>query len=461
MTELDALAAQTCSSVLTAGQLKDICRWRGFAAQPGASKLELAAFVATRLLQPEGAARAMQSLEPRWLLVLHALAMANGAPNLEALLPVLAPGRSYWRLDYRKLFREVAEGLLNRGLVLVQDRPGGAADSRFQLYHFVLPAVHEALLPPYPVATCPLGKGAVAGELLPYARQILAEALRDPGSKRASSKEGLVARAAAALRCTAEGLAYGTRALRDMAGLVAGLRADWTSGGHSAGSKGAEALRAIDHILRHLPPGRAVTPAQVGEAVAVLGHRVEEDELQRFFEEGWRLGLLLRSGSGQRACYAPAPESVVADPDPPVLRASPDGIWLDPQRSGLECTLRLAALCRAEAAQSGLLLRPQLVLFGRAADELDGIPGLRQAMAASPAFADAAARVKRQRGRLLLHVGLVVLRVEETGLRMQLIHELGKQVRSLGGPYLVLPQSALPTAERLVRREGYAPRREA
>ena len=79
--------------------------------------------------------------------------------------------------------------------------------------------------------------------------------------------------------------------------------------------------------------------------------------------------------------------------------------------------------------------------------------------ASSPAFDRALDRVERRHGRLLVHEGLLLLRIEDLGFRTLLAHRLGGSIRSLGGVYLAAPRGLAPEVEKLARKEGFAPRR--
>ncbi len=143
MTEIESMAEHTCHKLLNARQLKAICRFRGFSL-PGGRKADLASFVAPRLLDPTGAAEAMASLEEPWSIVLHVIAMADGPLDLDDLQPVIQAGRGrrLYGYDHRDLFGKVAEGLLNRGVVLVEERQEWTTrrKSRFERLDFVFPA---------------------------------------------------------------------------------------------------------------------------------------------------------------------------------------------------------------------------------------------------------------------------------------------------------------------------------
>ena len=67
--------------------------------------------------------------------------------------------------------------------------------------------------------------------------------------------------------------------------------------------------------------------------------------------------------------------------------------------------------------------------------------------------------MEKRHEKLLLHTGLLLLRIDDLGLRTLLAHRLGDAVHSLDGPYMAVPQALAAKVEQLVKKEGYSPRR--
>ena len=90
----------------------------------------------------------------------------------------------------------------------------------------------------------------------------------------------------------------------------------------------------------------------------------------------------------------------------------------------------------------------------------DAAYSVRALSAAADLFSDRAVRdVEKKYGDLILHQGLVILRIEDLGLRTTLMHRMRANLRTLGGPYLAIPRGLAAEAEKIVRKEGFAPRR--
>lgn len=472
MTRVEALAHGTCHEILTARDLAAICHHRGLAA-PGGGKEALAAFVAPRLLSAAGAARAMASLEARWLAVLHAIAIAGDPPALGDLRGMLRPRIPSWELDDRAFFRVVTDGLLSRGVVLVEDRPShDSRASRFARLSFHFPEALHSFLPPYPVDTLPLRDAAVAGDPSRFFIQALRAAIGEPSGKsggksggKAKAKSGdesadppsgrsrrLLDRLAAAISFDGGGLLLG-KAPVPTASALARLRREWLG----EGRKSYRAFRAAAHILAHLPPERGLAEDELREALSRIGLDAAAGEVGQFLEDGFEAGFLER---GAGPVYAAAKVAPPGKKVAPAFFARPtaDGVEVDLDRTDLGPLLDLAAVSRVEAASGALRLVPDIVLLGRAAERLPALEVLLRARACSRAFDQAAAHVEKVHGSLIVHEGLVVLRVEDLGLRTLLARQIGPGLRQLGGPYLAIPRALAGEVEKIVRKEGFAPR---
>ncbi len=465
MTKLETLAHGTCHDLLGARDLAAICRNRGFAA-PGGGKAALASFVAPRLLSSAGAAQAMASLDERWLAVLHAIAIAGDPPALGELQGKLRPRDPSRGLDDRAFFRDVTDGLLSRGVVLVGDRPSqDRRGSRFARLTFHFPDSLRQFLPPYPAETLPLRAAAEGGEPARFFIQALQAALgRSAGkpdglpagkaAEKPTSKAGsLLDRLAAAISLEGGRLHLGKAPVPDAATALALLRREWLG----EGRKLYPVLRAAEHVLAHLPPKRGLAVDALREALDRIARDAPESDLERFLADGFEAGFLVRgAGSVFAAARGAARGSEAASAI--FSRPIAGGIEVDLARSDLGPLLELAAVSRAEAVAGALRLAPDIVLLGRAAERLPALEALRNARACSRDFDEAASHVERSHGRVILHEGLVVLRVEDLGLRTLLAHQIGPSLRELGGPYLAAPRALAGEVEKIVRKEGFAPR---
>ena len=425
-------------------------------------KAALAAFVAPRLLEPAGIAAAMASLDERWLLVLHRIAMSDEPVGIQALVPLVYPGKRYYHVDYRTLFRQIADGLLSRGLVLVKDRDsfmyrGGG---RFERPAFVLPEVHTGHLPEYPASSSPLTRRLPAGNPWEFCRKVLRAAIGPAVTAEHSQPEEFVRLVAASISFDGGRICAGGKVIVEAASLAAHVVRLWTASREEPG-RSADAIAplvAARHVIRHLPSGHGITVEDLNAALLQLGIEVPEGELARFVAAGCGSGFLTTCGRGNAALFASQPTAGHKD-HPFTFTSSDQGVLVDLEKTGVQPLLELASVSQVRIVRSRLHLLPDIALMGRAARRLAAMGSLQQAAKISRAFRDAIKHVESKHGKLLFHHGLVLLKISDLGFRTVVAHELGGRIRILSGPYMAVCPGAMETVEALARKEGLSPRR--
>ena len=465
MPDLEQLAHDTCHVFLTASQLRAICHHRGFPCPTG-GKEKLAEFIAPRLLETAGLRQAMASLGEEALVLLHRIALAGEPVRVSELRPVLAAFSGRW-LDDGPTFRRIAEQLLNRGVVLAGERTVFRTTTRAERSLFHLPPGHVPFLPPFPVRTRPMKTATAAGPLAICRRAIvLATAAAVDGGdessrrkRKAAGDDDLARRVARTITFTDGTLRIGSAPRSTVSAIISHVRGLWT---HRSSKSGPlhRALATASHVLSHLPEATGVTVDDLHEAVERSGFKADSMQLARWCDEGAEAGFLVRDGRAGRRTYAANDVSdQPGDSQPLAFRPIDGGVEVEVERTGLEPLLALSAVCRVEPAGGALRLMPDIAALGRNAERLDSLAPLRDVRSSSPEFEAAVDHVKRRHKKLIVHDGLLVLRIEDLGLRALLDRKLGDTVRALGGPYLAVPRGLLPKVEKLVRGKGFAPRR--
>jgi len=463
MHEEERLVEETCCKFLTAAQLKDICRYRGFAALQG-DKDSLAASVGARFLERAGVRQAMLSLEEPFAIVLHLIALSESPPFVRDLGRILHPPapRTYARYDERKIYGELGSGLLNRGIVLVRDTGYGrySAESRFARLQLLIPESHRALLPPFPAATAALGEVRPGRGAEAFCRQALALALRSAGDSEKKKDKGLLERVASMFSFQEGELQFDGAAPSGLEGLVRRAHKAWIGRPSSSkAGKSKSGLGAAMHIFANLPEGEGITVHSLAGALTRLDMEAAESELAQFCEEGCQAGFLVRGGPTNLPCYKAAPDAGVAVVDEPLaFTADKDGVQADLDRSGLDSLLKACRISRVAVADGIMRLEPDIVRMGRHAEKLDAA-AVAQLREASAAFNRAARHVLENRGKLIVHEGLTILRIDDLGLRAQLLRRFQARARQLSGPYLAIPRGLADDAETFARKEGFVPRR--
>ncbi len=220
-----------------------------------------------------------------------------------------------------------------------------------------------------------------------------------------------------------------------------------------------KAASAALHILSHLPEQHGCTLQALGRGVVRLGLKVNPRELAQFCDDGWQAGFLRRGGAPDNPCYAAASAAGRSAAAPLGFAADAHGIVADDVGGDLEGCLDLALVSRAERSDVKLRLVPDTMRMGRSAARIEASRAIAEARRLSPAYDSAARHVLERRGGLILHEGLALFRVDDLGLRTQLLHRFHGRIRPFSGPYLASPRELRDDIENFCRKQGFAPRK--
>ncbi|MBP7866816.1 MAG: hypothetical protein KA419_12795 [Acidobacteria bacterium] len=449
----------TCTEFLTAAQLKEICRFRGFA-PPKNDKAALAAFVAPRLPGTAGVKEAMASLDRNSLRFLHLLAGMARRPSLRDIRGALMNAfdlASGW--DDRDNYSELGRHILNRGLLLLaDDHLRRSGESRYSGLTLVIPESHRPLLPPYPIDSRPLnaGRGADPGRFWLNALSLAASG----STVDEESETPAVNRYAGRIRFTKGRLL--------LAGAEVGNRTDWRGNltsfwlnSRSLGSfLSSEAAQAVRHILSHVPRGHGCSPEDLSAELTHHGLKIDPKAFRRFIDDGLETGFLVAEGNeGEMICaLAPADSAPVAE-DPAALTPCPEGLRIRLSRSTPETVLQLLSISTVTGSGGEMVCKPDLIRIGRLPDNHAAATALREKLTMSPAYAKAFERVREARGKTRVHKGATILKIADPVLRAQLAHHLGDAFRPLGGEFFAVPEAKGTEVEAFARKLGLVPRR--
>jgi hypothetical protein len=459
----ERLSEETCRSFLSAAQLIELCRARGFT-PPRTDKDSLVAFVTPRLPEAFGVEGVMASLDEDALLVLHRIAMEQRPPAFRALRALLQGTRFSARGEDRERFKKLADELLSRGVLLVQDtvEKASSSESRYARLAFCLPAAHRPLLPPFPLRTEPLRARPGVGVPLSFLRKALSLAAQKANTARPGEQPQRLFDRISALFSFGGGRIWFDGGEPSVKALLERLSLEWTRAPRSIDFRVREAVveyrLAAAYVLSHLPAGRACTVEALAEGLVRLklpGQEWGREGLTGLCEEGYQAGFLSR-GEGKEPCYAAS--RLEAEDGPLRYTVEEKGLLVDLDQTGLAPLLDLALLSRVEPTRSGLLLLPDIRRLGAKQEWLSS-PLCAELRRASTAFEEAARHVEERRGKLFVHQGLAVLKVEDLGLRALLAQRLGAEIRPLSGSYFAVPRGALKKLEELAKKEGFSPRK--
>lgn len=457
----EIFARGTCAKFLTAAQLRDICRYRGFGVPPG-TKDQLAAYVAARFNGSEGVSDAMRSLDETCLTILHFIAMSENQPTVADLDCLLHPDRRRYGNDSRGDFNFIAGGLLNRGVVLIHDAlvTRYSGESRYARLALVIPQAHRPFIPSFPVAAELLGPDCSSTEASAFLGRALALAIERAARQEKAQSDALLQRVAALFSFEKGILTISGKEPSGIEAVFREARHSWTHPPSAKQKKlDKKAASAALHILSHLPEKHGCTLQALERGVVRLGLKVNPEELAQFCDDGWQAGFLWRGGAQDNPCYAAASAAGWPEAASPGFAADERGIVVDVVGGDLEGCFQLALVSRAELSNSRLRLVPDIVRMGREAGRIETSRAIAEARRLSPPYDSAARHVLERRDRLILHEGLALFRADDLGLRTQLLHRFHGRIRPISGPYLASPRELRDEIENFCRKQGFAPRK--
>ncbi len=396
---------------------------------------------------------------------LHLIASSRVALPITALSGLGRKGTEGYGVDWRSLWRLVTAGLLSKGVALAVDRelPPLRGMSRLAGYELLLPAGFHESLPPFPIETRPFAPSESPSAPEDLLTDVLCLFVRGGETGRKGEAKSLAVRLVKLLSITDGILAFGGNEPATDERVQATVAETWQASLESDRSRCAPRGfplpgRVVAHLLEHLPPGSASSVAAVKRALEALGLPIEVVGLETFLADGAVAGLLQRSSvPGAEPCYRAAPERSARTPRLKLVPAK-EGVLVDPMETDLLPLLQAAALCRVSLEGPRLRLVPDPIRMGRALRQVpDSL--VSRLTAASPAIAAAVREVEAREGRVVVHSGLSVFRVEDRGLLALFLARFPGAVRELPDGFLACLSSEQEALLTLARKEGYVARR--
>jgi hypothetical protein len=219
---------------------------------------------------------------------------------------------------------------------------------------------------------------------------------------------------------------------------------------------------AVRSLLATLSPAEWAEVSSFEPLLKIFCYPGKIPPADKILQQGWDLGLLSRLKTGGALYYRLAREQVQLDPESllqslPWLQISSkqDAVKVDLPSVPFSQLELLNLLANLEVAGSTLLARPSLVKVGRA------LPAQRQSALSRwlaeniPAFREALDTVDKRWGKMLLHENLLVARVRDLSLRIQLERELGSKIVVLSEYFVAFPVDSRPIVERVLKKSGF------
>jgi hypothetical protein len=455
-----------CHQVLSNVDVKAICKSRGFSAQEAASRALFENFY----LSDIGVPAAMALLTREEVVLLHLLRWLDDAVDVSFFARIYdedgVSSRRYYTFTqrYKDVFKAVRTSLVRRGLLLLAEGDESTGDTKMERWRFRFPRQFERFLPP----------------IVQHPKAFQVKAIARPGVRRQKLLEVVRGKRSSPLKADPQydlklvkgDLRMGKEAFR-AARLREWQRACWEAavslpqrrrGEPQLSVSPAEATIYVQEQLGEkewLRPGQLSVPLKVFCGVSLSGDQV--------CAAGWEWGCLARHEVDGLDYYRlPGTEAGDGvDPQTYLSAADAEPLAVDLEAVPYESLESLAQICDLRAAPkegradrgaaSSLLARPNLVKMGHAPAATWHLPLTQWLRDNVPAFREALETVTQRWGKLVLHQGLLIARVEDLSLQVQLERAFAgsESVLFLPNGYLAFARQELASVARAVEKLGH------
>lgn len=458
------MLAQMCHEGLSQADLNAIARARGFRKQETASRATFESF----FLSTIGVETALAELTEAEVTCLHLLARQPDAVNVaffERIYPSARRGQQYYygtfSQEFKPVYDEVHKNLVRRGILVVAEAKTRADDTKMERWRYRFPSEFVPLLPAIirqPRAFATPGENRAAQVLRDKLQEIThpPAIARNPGRYKWEIKDGTL---------------HFDGQIFQAAQLPVWQTTAWEIA-HSVtipiGLRSLSPVEAVQVLLNTLPPGDWAAPEQLEPVLKIFSYGLKNPTAAQICETGWKFGSLARYTEAYKTYYR-LPHPTPLPGGEGVKLPSPDGrgaggeglsvhhdtVRVDLRAIPFDALETLNALARLEGVGHALVATPDRVKLGRAVPELRETPLAAWLAANAPAFQIAFAHVQAHWGKTLIHTHLLIARVKDLSLRVQLERDLKENLLVLSEEYLAFPSAYLADVEKTLKKGGF------
>ncbi|MBN2387049.1 MAG: hypothetical protein JXB85_08510 [Anaerolineales bacterium] len=434
---------------LSDADLNAIRKARGFSASETASRTSFASFFLTTI----GVAENMAALTPEEAITLRLLHETGevDVPFFERLYPVGERYGTYTQM-YRPVFENIKKNLLRRGLVIMAEIKTRADTVLLERWRFSLPPEFAPFLPPLPT----IQNSAPGTENENAIRSKLLELVGD-GPAMPNTPFPIQVK-------------HGSIFLNERPFSLASFRLwqldTWQRSLKTFKPDVPASLAPTVAALKLLDTRNWTNPRDLEAAFAIYSYGLKVPSTEKLLNRGWELGFFSRLEINRVPHYRLAPKADQGGSDSPRPAISH---WADPaSRPGtVKIDLRLIplhelellnSLMQLEVNSGALYASPSLIKLGRATPIQRSAPLSLWLAEKVPAHAKAIETVNAKWGKTILHENLLVARVRDLNLRVQLERELGRKLVVLNDHFVAFPQEARSEVEKVLKKTGFVVR---
>lgn len=429
--------------------LNFIRKARGFSSSETASRSAFASFFVSSI----GISDAMQSLSAEEAITLRLLHETGEVdiPFFERLYSsARQPGKPYYGTytqQYKNTFDTVKKNLVRRGLIVMAEVKTRGETVQMERWRFALPPEFAPYLPPL---LDQIHKSDQPGETTDHfiRRELLQLVIGKPNASIEIVKGSI----------WINGNFISTEILHNWQ-----IRA-WDRSLNDFTHTGQNSLTSISatlNILGNLASSEWVSSQSLEPVLKIYCFGGKTPPADKILQQGWETGVLTRLKTDSSTLYRLAPETAVVDSPLPTSVS-----WLEPtpKASAVKIDLRLIPFQQLEllnalthlAVEDGVLLAsPSSVKLGRATPQQRESAISRWLAENIPAFGKAFQNVNAQWGKTIIHENLLVARVRDLSLRVQLERELKDKLILLNENFIAFPLESRASVEKVLKKTGF------
>ncbi len=449
---------QMCHTVLSTADINAIRKARGFNANEADTRSTFENFFISSI----GLKKVMASLQPEEVCGLHLLAQQKEEVDLtffERVYDNAEESRFFYSPTftqrYKDTFEHVKRSLVRKGILVMAEARTRAESTIMERWRFRFPSQFIEFLPP--IIASPHHSNNPGVSKAEVARLKLLEVV--DGRSNAAKKHD----SQFFLRVEHGSLRMGDHAFH-AGDLAAWQQSAWQAAISDVISASPVSISLVDaamKILATLDEQEWAEPEQLAPALRVFCYGAKTPDAEKICQEGWKWGCLERLAEGHKSYFrlvdrrAAEPASA---PDPSTfLNIHPKNgkVILNLHLIPLEALEQINRLAHLEVVKDQLAAAPDPVKLGRASPEARRSPLAEWLASHSPTFQQALDAIQEQWGKTILHHNLLVARVRDLSLRVQLERDLGDHLVVLSAEFVAFPRGWRAEVEKTLKKAGF------
>jgi len=222
--------------------------------------------------------------------------------------------------------------------------------------------------------------------------------------------------------------------------------------------------RATLKLLDNLSLDEWARPASLDPVLKIYCFGGKIPPAEKILHQGWELGLFSRlKAEGSAFVYRPTPKQDSTDSAAP-QPDSVSGIESNSKADSVNIDLRLIpphslellnALTHLAVKNNILQATPSPIKLGRATPQERNSPLSLWLAKNIAAFGQALDTVNEKWGKTILHENLLIARIRDLNLRVQLERELGQNAIILDKEFIAFPTESRSSVEKILRKTGF------